>query len=182
MSATTDLSQFDNSDYQPGPLLKRAIWYFINAFFFNSWFPFYNIKRGLLRLFGAKIGKGVIIKPYVRIKYPWRLSIGDYSWIGENVWIDNLDDVRIGKNCCISQGVTIICGNHRYDKIQFDLFTKPIVIEDGAWIGAKCVLLPGSMIQSHAVLNAGITFSGKAEANMVYAADFRFSQKPRHIQ
>jgi putative colanic acid biosynthesis acetyltransferase WcaF len=182
MSAATDLSQFDNSDYQPGPLIKRAVWYFINVIFFNSWFPVYSIKRGLLRLFGAQIGRGVIIKPYVRIKYPWRLSIGDHSWIGESVWIDNLDEVKIGKNCCISQGVVMICGNHRYDKIQFDLFTKPISIEDGAWIGAKCVLLPGSIIQHHCVLNAGITFSGMAEPNTIYSMDHKFSLKRRNIQ
>ena len=59
----------------------------------RSWFPISGFKRFLLRLFGAKIGKGVVIKPCVNIKYPWKLRIGNYVWIGENVWIDNLDTV-----------------------------------------------------------------------------------------
>lgn len=182
MSKTTDLSKFDNSDYQPGPAFKRAIWYLINAFIFNSWIPFYGLKRWLLRLFGANIGKGVVIKPYVRIKYPWKLQIGDYSWIGESVWIDNLDEVVIGKNCCLSQGVTLICGNHRYDKVQFDLFTQPILLEDGVWIGTQCLVLPGSILQNHCVLSAGLTFSGKAEAKMIYPLNTSSTPKARSIQ
>ena len=109
----------------------------------------------LLRLFGANIGKGVIIKPSVIIKYPWNLSIGDYTWIGENVWIDNLSQVTIGSNVCISQGAMLLCGNHNYKRPTFDLIVKPIIIEDGAWVGAQSTVCPGVTMHSHSVLAVG---------------------------
>ena len=86
----------------------------------------YGFRRFLLRLFGAKIGKKVIIRPSVKVTYPWKLSIGDYSWIGEDVWIDNLEQVIIGSNVCISQGAMLLCGNHNYKKVTFDLIIGEI--------------------------------------------------------
>ena len=88
----TELSKYNNDKYVPGSKLKILLWYFTNAIFFlNPFIPFSKLKISLLRLFGAKIGKGVFIKPRVNIKYPWKLEIGNYCWIGENVWIDNLE-------------------------------------------------------------------------------------------
>lgn len=153
----TDLSLYNNTWYNPGGgTLKCVLWYFINILFFiNPLNPFSGIKVRLLHLFGAKIGKGVVIKPRVNIKYPWNLSIGDYSWIGENVWIDNLAMVSIGSNVCISQGAMLLCGNHDYKRPTFDLMVKPIVIEDGAWIGAQSTVCPGVTMHSHSVLAVG---------------------------
>ena len=154
---TINLSNYDNSWYKPGGgTAKRILWYFTNVLFFiNSLNPSSGIKVRLLRLFGAKIGKGVVIKPGVNIKYPWNLSIGDYSWIGENVWIDNLVHVTIGSNVCISQGAMLLCGNHDYKRPTFDLMVKPIVIEDGAWVGAQSTVCPGVTMHSHSVLAVG---------------------------
>lgn len=153
----TDLSIYDNSWYNPGGgAFKRILWYFTNVLFFiNPLNPSSGIKVRLLRLFGAKIQKGVVIKPRVNIKYPWNLSIGDYSWIGENVWIDNLTHVTIGSNVCISQGAMLLCGNHDYKRPTFDLMIKPIVIEDGAWVGAQSTVCPGVKMHSHSVLCVG---------------------------
>ena len=81
--------------------IKSYFWYLFNNLIFNSFLPFSTLKVFLLRLFGAEIGRNVIIKPYVKIKYPWNLKIYDNCWIGEEVWIDNLADVVIKKNCCI---------------------------------------------------------------------------------
>ena len=97
----------------------------------------------------------MVIKPGVNIKYPWHLTIGDNSWIGENVWIDNLADVRIGQNCCISQGAMLLCGNHDYMKAGFDLLTGEIVLKDGAWVGAKAVVCPGVTMGAGSVLTVG---------------------------
>ena len=105
-----------------------------------------------MRLFGAKIGKGVVIKPSVNIKYPWFLEIGDHAWIGEKVWIDNLVPVKIGPNVCISQGAMLLTGNHNYKKETFDLITGEIILEEGAWIGAKAVVTPGVTCKEHSVL------------------------------
>jgi putative colanic acid biosynthesis acetyltransferase WcaF len=166
----TDLSKYNNSWYKPGEsALKRALWYFTNALVFKSaWFPVSKIKVGLLRLFGAKIGNGVNIKPCVNIKYPWRLTIGDYTWIGEDVWIDNLEDVSIGPHSCISQGALLLCGNHNYKKETFDLMAKPIVVEDGVWIGAKAIVCPGVTCKSHAILTAGSVATQTLEAYAIY--------------
>lgn len=151
---TTQLSTYNNSWYNPGGgPIKRLIWYYINILFFmNPLNPFSGLKVFLLRLFGAKVGKGVVIKPNVNIKYPWLLEIGDHTWIGERAWIDNLAQVKIGKNCCISQGAMLLCGNHNYKKPTFDLIVKPITLEDGAWVGALSVVCPGVTIKSHAIL------------------------------
>lgn len=152
----TDLSVYNNSWYHPGGNpLKRLFWYFTNAIWFNSSFPFNGFKIFLLRLFGSKIGTGVIIKPYVKIKYPWKLEIGDHVWIGENVWIDNLAKVTIGNNVCISQGAFLLCGNHNFKKSSFDLITSEIILEEGVWIGAMSVVCPGVKCLSHSVLAVG---------------------------
>lgn len=152
MELKSDLSKFNNDWYNPGNPVKRILWYFTNAAFFNSAFPIMSVKKVLLKLFGAKIGKGVVIKPYVNIKYPWRLSIGNNVWIGEKVWIDNLGFVVLKDNTCISQGAMLLCGNHHYKKVTFDLIVGDITIDEGAWIGAQCVVCPGVKVGSHAVL------------------------------
>lgn len=150
---TADLSRYDCSWYKPGNKLLQFCWYFTNVLFFiNPLNPFNGLKVMLLRFYGAKIGRGVIIKPGVNIKYPWKLSIGNYTWIGENAWIDNLAPVTIGNNCCISQGAMLLCGNHDYRKSTFDLMVKPITMEDGSWVGAKAVVTPGTILGSHAIL------------------------------
>ncbi len=166
---SVDLSTFNNADFKPGGVFKRALWYPINIVIFKSnWFPFYGIKRALLKLFGAKIGKSVVIKPSVNIKYPWKLKIGDNSWIGENVWIDNLSQVTIGDNCCISQGVLLLCGNHNYKSSSFDLITKPIFLENGVWIGAKSVISGGVTCYSHSILSVNSASSSDLEAYTIY--------------
>jgi putative colanic acid biosynthesis acetyltransferase WcaF len=149
----TDLSIYDNGHYKPGPLVKRVAWFMVSLCFFkNPLLPFYGFKVFLLKLFGAGIGRGVVIKPGAGIKYPWFLEIGNHCWIGENVWIDNLAMVTLGNNVCISQGAMLLCGNHDYTKTTFDLLVKPIVLEDGAWVGAKSVVCAGVTCGTHSVL------------------------------
>jgi len=96
-----------------------------------------------------------VVKPYVRVKFPWKLSIGDHSWIGERAWIDNLAEVRIGAHCCLSQGAYLCTGNHRWDRDAFDLVTGPICIEDHCWIGARASVAPGVTCGEGAVLAMG---------------------------
>lgn len=177
----TDLSRFDNSWYHPGAgALKRTLWYYCNAWIFNSyWLPLSKVKCNLLRLFGAKVGKGVMIKPKVNIKYPWKLEIGNFVWIGEEVWIDNLDMVTIGDNCCISQGAFLLCGNHNYKVETFDLITKEIHLEEGVWIGAKSVVCPGVVCQTSAVLAVGSVATKDMEANFIYQGNPAVKKKER---
>ena len=163
------LSSFNNSWYKPGNSLKRFIWYFKNLIIFKSSIPWpYSWKVFALKFFGANVGKGVLIKPSVNIKYPWFLEIGDNVWIGEEVWIDNLGKVKIGNDVCISQGAFLLTGNHDYTKSTFDLIIKPITIEDGVWVGAKAVVCPGVTMHSHSVLTAGSVLTKDAESYTIY--------------
>jgi putative colanic acid biosynthesis acetyltransferase WcaF len=165
----TNLSQYDNSWYKTGSFFKRLLWHYTNSVFFKSGiFPFYSVKVFLLKLFGARVGKNVLIKPFVNIKYPWFLIIKDNVWIGENVWIDNVANVSIESNVCISQGAVLLTGNHDYTSAAFNLIMKEIVIEDGVWIGAAAVICPGVTCKSHSVLTVGSVATTNLESYSVY--------------
>jgi putative colanic acid biosynthesis acetyltransferase WcaF len=180
----TDLSKYDNSWYHPGgSFLKRILWYFINHLVFTSGlFPISNLKVVLLRLFGAKIGKGVNIKPKVSIKYPWNLEVGNFAWIGEAVWIDNLVKVSIGANCCLSQGAMLLTGNHNYKKSTFDLMVGEIILKDGVWIGAKAIVCPGISCQSYSILYVGSVATSDLESNGIYQGNPAKKVKHRIIE
>jgi putative colanic acid biosynthesis acetyltransferase WcaF len=179
----TDLSKYSNDWYQTGgSLLKRTVWYCLSACFLSSFFPFNGFKIVLLRLFGAKIGKGVVVKPRVTIKYPWNLIISDSVWIGEKVWIDNLALVKIGPNVCLSQEAFIFCGNHNYKKSTFDLMTDPVILEEGVWIGARSIVCPGVTCHSHAVLAAGSVANRNLEAYAVYQGNPALKVKERKME
>ena len=178
----TDLSTYTNNWYQPGSALKRFLWYFVNEIFIrNPLNPFSGIRVWLLRLFGAKIGDHVVIKPNVNIKYPWKLIIGNYCWIGESVWIDNLALVTIEDDVCVSQGAFLICGNHNYKSSSFDLKVSPIILKSGSWIGAKSVVGPGITVNSHAVLSLGSVASTDLEAFTIYRGNPAVKIKERQI-
>lgn len=176
-----NLNNYSNTSYNPGSSFKRLLWYFFNIIFIKSGlFPFYGFKIFLLRLFGANIGKSVLVKPNVNIKYPWLLEIGDHVWIGENVWIDNLAYVKIGSNVCISQGAFLLTGNHDFRKRTFDLITKEIVIQDQVWIGAKAIVCPGVICEQASVLSAGSVANKNLEANFIYQGNPAIKIKSRY--
>jgi putative colanic acid biosynthesis acetyltransferase WcaF len=166
---TVRLAQYDNSWYNPGQKWKVLLWFVVSVLFFNNGFAiFNNLKCWLLRRFGAEVGKGVLIKPSVNIKYPWFLRVGNDVWVGENVWIDNLGLVIIGDNVCISQGAMLLTGNHNYKKSFFDLMIGEIILEDGVWIGAKATVCPGVTCRSHSVLSVSSVASSDLEAFGIY--------------
>ena len=154
--APVRLSGYDNRKFDRGSSrVVEFLWLLVDIALVRSRIPGYAHRRLILRAFGARVGKRVLIKPGVRIKFPWRLKIGNDSWIGEDVWIDNLETVQIGENCCISQGAYICTGNHDWGTSGFDLIVKPVNIEDAAWIGAKSVVGPGIKVGKGAVLSIG---------------------------
>ena len=152
-----NLAAYDNSGFDPGRrFFVRTLWYFLSLVLFESgWFPASRPKSVILRLFGAKIGRGLVIRPNVRIKFPWKLSVGDHCWIGQEVWIDNLDHVLIGNNVCISQGVYLCTGSHAHRSPTFELRVKPIRVGDGVWLAAKSMILQGVTVGDGAVVGAG---------------------------
>ena len=148
---------FDNfkDEVSPGVFrkIRYALWLLVSNIFFLTNIPYPSkFKVLILKSFGCRIGDKVVIKPWVKIKFPWMLTVGNSVWFGESVWIDNISDVTIVNNVCISQGALLITGNHNYSSKMFELNSKPIKIEDGVWICAKTIVIGGITIHSHAVL------------------------------
>lgn len=181
---TVNLARFDNSWFDPGRgFVVRALWHLTSAVLFqNPLNPSSALKAWLLRLFGARVGKQVIIKPSVNIKYPWNLSIGDYSWIGEHAWLDSLAEIRIGSSACISQGAYLCTGNHDWSDPAFGLIVKPIVIQEGAWVGARAIVLPGVTVKTHSVVTSGSVVSSDTEAYQVHAGNPAVPVKDRRVR
>ena len=180
----TDLSSYNNAPFHPGgSAFKRLLWFYFNAVFFKtSLLPSNSFKRGLLRMFGAKVGKGVTIKPGVNIKYAWHLTVGENTWIGENVWLDCLLPVTIGSNVCLSQGAVLLTGNHNYKKSTFDLIVSGFHLEDGVWIGACAIVNPGVKAASHAVLTTGSVATRNLEAYSIYQGNPAVKIRDRVIE
>jgi putative colanic acid biosynthesis acetyltransferase WcaF len=176
-NAWIDLSRYDNCGYFAGrgPIV-RSLWYLVSLLVFESaWVPFFRPKRWLLRRFGAKIGRGVVIKPQVRIKYPWRLVVGDHCWIGQDAWIDNLADIRLGDHVCLSQRVYLCTGSHDHRRSTFDLITRPITIDNGVWLCAGVLVLGGSTVGANAVVTAGTVVNGEVPPTTIA------SSQPAHL-
>ncbi|PNI07349.1 acetyltransferase [Arthrobacter sp. AFG7.2] len=121
------------------------------VFVYNPWQISSSLRVGVLRLFGAEIGDGVIFRPRTRVKFPWKLHIDDHCWIGEGVWLHNQDDVFVGSDVVISQDTFVTTGSHAVRR-DMSLITRPIHISSGAWITARCVVLGGSRIGTSAVV------------------------------
>lgn len=154
---TIDLSRFDNHSFDRGATRSfEILWWLVRACVFQSRLPWPSgIKVRLLRLFGARIGTGVVIRSRVNISFPWRLSVGDHTWVGDEVSILSLADVSIGSSVCISQRAFLCTGSHDYRKPTFDLITNPIHVQDSAWIGAMSFVGPGVTVGQGAVCAAG---------------------------
>jgi putative colanic acid biosynthesis acetyltransferase WcaF len=183
MTKKVDLNSYNNTWYKPGNKLKIVAWYWVNELVLkNTLFPFSKLKVIVLRFFGAKIGKGITIKPGVNIKYPWLLEIGNHCWIGEGVWIDNLDQVSIGNHVCISQDAMLLCGNHNFKTPTFDLIIKPIILEDGTWVGAKSLVCPGVTLKTHSILTVGSVANKDLDAYSIYKGNPALKIKSRKIE
>ena len=174
------LDQFSNSNFDRGASrFKEAIWLVANGLLLSSWIPGSSWRCALMRAFGATVGNGVVIKPRLRVKFPWRLKIGDHVWIGEDVWIDNLDVVSIGSHSCISQGAYLCTGSHDWTDEHFGLITKPITVQEGCWVGAKACLTPGTIMESGAVLAMVSLGHGHLDGNKVFRGSAKDSSEFR---
>jgi putative colanic acid biosynthesis acetyltransferase WcaF len=146
------------------------LWWIVEALLFNpSPQILYGWRRFLLRLFGARVGKGVIIRPSVKTTYPWKLSIGDYSWIGDNVVLYSLGEINIGSNAVVSQKSYLCTGSHDFEKKEFDIFAKKINIEDEVWVASDVFIGPGVTIGRGAVVGARSSVFKVLEGGYVYA-------------
>ena len=131
------------------------LWWLVQGTLFRMSPQFlYGFRRFLLRLFGAKIGKKVIIRPSAQITYPWKVTIGDYSWIGDDVGLYSLGEIEIGKNVVISQKSYICTGSHDYLQIDFPIFAKKIIIKDECWLATDVFVAPGVTIDKGTVVGS----------------------------
>ena len=177
-----ELGQYQNSEFSRGRgKFVELMWLICSAVFVESFVPGNFHRLMFLRLFGAKIGRGTVIKPAVKVKFPWRLTIGVDSWIGEGVWIDNLDHVSISDNCCLSQDVYLCTGSHDWSDVTFSLRTAPIVLKHGVWLGAKSVVCPGVVVETGVVLTVSSVLSVKTDAWTIYQGNPAVALKRREL-
>ncbi|MEL6458361.1 MAG: hormogonium polysaccharide biosynthesis acetyltransferase HpsU [Cyanobacteria bacterium J06636_27] len=151
-----DLRKYDQSDFDRG----RAgwyvfLWWFVQAITFPlTLHNMSGIRCAILRLFGARIGKGVLIRPTARFTYPWKVTIDDYSWIGDDVVLYSLDEIHIGSHCVVSQKSYICTGSHDIKDPAFGLKINKVAIGNGAWVATDCFVAPGVTIGANAVIGA----------------------------
>jgi putative colanic acid biosynthesis acetyltransferase WcaF len=177
------LRNYDSAWFDRGrSKLVEILWLALDFALVRSQIPGSAHRRFILRAFGARIGARVVIKPGVHIKFPWRLEIGDDSWLGEDVWIDNLALVQIGANCCVSQGVYISTGNHNWSEPNFDLILKNVRVEDSAWLAARSVVGPGVIVGQGAVLCLGSVATSDLVPWMIYKGVPAGPTKQRHMK
>ncbi|HET9577665.1 MAG TPA: WcaF family extracellular polysaccharide biosynthesis acetyltransferase [Burkholderiaceae bacterium] len=166
-----NLAHYSADKFERGrPSVVELLWLITATIAFARAVPFNFLRVAALRVFGASLGRAVVVKPGVRVKFPWRLRVGDHSWIGEDAWIDNLDDVVIGSNTCISQGAYLCTGNHDWKAETFDLMTAPITVGDGVWIAAKAMIAPGVVIGNDSIVTLGCVLTRSVPARSFCSA------------
>jgi putative colanic acid biosynthesis acetyltransferase WcaF len=178
---TTVLGRALRPSYDIGASLpKRVAWYFVNlAVMHNPWLPLSAPRVLALRAFGARVGRNVTIKPQVKVKFPWKLTVGDGAAIGEECWIDNLDQVTIGEGAMLSQRSYLCTGNHDWSTSELELQTAPITVGARAWVGAGVIVGPGAEVGDASVVTVGSVALGKLPPNTICSGNPAEPRKPR---
>lgn len=171
-------------DWHPGaakPVL--ALWFCLGAPLLAArWLPGSAWRVSLLRSFGARIGTGCRLKPGLRVKFPWRLQVGNHCWLAEDAWIDNLAPVTLGDRVCLSQGAYLCTGNHDFRSPGFYLLLGPITIGTDAWIAARAVLAPGTRIGTGAVVSLASVVRGEVPAGTIVSGHPAVVVGQRHLR
>lgn len=178
-----DLSKYRTpKNFRGRSKIIAQLWWLVYALLFKpSLQVMYSWRRFLLRSFGAKIGKKVLIRPSASVTYPWKLSIGDYSWIGDEVVLYSLGEIKIGSNSVVSQRSYLCTGSHDFTKGDFPIYEKPIFIEDGCWLATDVFVAPGVTIKQGTVVGARSTVLNDLNAFSVYVGSPAKFLKKRKI-
>ncbi|MEU8527371.1 MULTISPECIES: WcaF family extracellular polysaccharide biosynthesis acetyltransferase [Streptomyces] len=169
-----NLPAFTLAGYEKGrSKLVQALWFAVMNTLFMAWFCPARVRVALLRAFGATIGEGVLIRHRVRVLWPWKLTVGDHTWIGEGAWLLNLEPVTLGAHVCVSQEALLCTGSHDHRAADFRYRNAPITVEDGAWIAARATVLAGVTVGRHAVVAAGTTLHRDLPELTLHTADGR---------
>ncbi|URT73441.1 putative colanic acid biosynthesis acetyltransferase [Cytobacillus firmus] len=165
-----NLANYSQHNYSRGKNgLYILLWWIIQGTLFKfSIHNMYSWRNFLLKIFGANIGKSVKVRATAKFTYPWKVSIGDYSWIGDNVQFYSLDEITVGSHCVISQESYLCTGSHNIKDPNFGLITKPIVVKNGAWVASDVFIYPGVTINEMAVVGARSTVTKDIPANEVH--------------
>lgn len=148
--------------------LYVQIWWMVQATLFR-WSPqfMYGFRATLLRAFGAKVGSGVVIRPSVTVTYPWKVSIGDYAWVGDDVVLYSLGEIEIGANAVVSQRSYLCAADHDYCQVDFPIQAKKVTVGQQAWLAADVFVAPGVTIGEGAVIGARSSVFKDMPAGMV---------------
>jgi putative colanic acid biosynthesis acetyltransferase WcaF len=168
-----DLSKFKvPRGFRGRPAWFVQLWWIVEALLFHpSPQVMFGWRRFLLRTFGARIGKGVLIRPTVSVTYPWKLTIGDFSWVGDHATLYTLGEITIGDNAVISQHAYLCTGSHDYTRPTFDQFAKSIHVESETWIATNVFVGPGVTIGRGAVVGACSVVLKDVPAKLVCAGN-----------
>ena len=142
----------------------------------------YGWRRFVLRVFGATIGQGVIIRPSARVTYPWKLTVGDHAWIGDQVELYTLAEITIGAHAVVSQRSYLCTGSHDPSSRTFRIYAKPIMVEEGAWIATDVFVGPGVTIGRNSLIGARSSLFANAEPDFVYIGSPARKVKPRRFE
>jgi len=167
------LDHFDNANFDRGvSRLTELLWWMVRSALFAPWFPIPSaFKVAALRSFGAQVGRGVVIRSRVNISFPWRVTLGDHVWIGDEVLILSLAPVTIASHVCISQRAFLCTGSHDFRSESFDLKTRPIMIEEGCWVTAAAFIGPGVTLRAGTVVTAGSVVLRDSEEGQILSGN-----------
>ena len=169
-----DLRTFTVTGYDKGRgKTVQALWFAVMNTVFMAWFCPARLRVAILRAFGARIGEGVLIRHRVRVLWPWKLSVGDNTWIGEGAWLLNLEPIVIGSDVCLSQEAFLCAGSHDHRAADFRYRNAPITVRDGAWVAARATVLAGVTVGRHSVVGAGTVLARDLPELTLHTADGR---------
>jgi putative colanic acid biosynthesis acetyltransferase WcaF len=131
--------------------------------------PFFGWRRLILRVFGAKLGKGVVIYPSAKIWAPWNLVCEDMVAIANGADIYNPSPIWLGSHAIVSQDAFLCGASHDYNDVRFPLYSKPIHVGPYAWVCARSCVMPGITLQEGAVLGLGAIATKDLASWSVYA-------------
>ena len=166
-----NLAGFTGAGYDKGRnKLTQALWLATSGLLFRQWWIPSRLRVAILRRFGARIGNDVLIRHRVRIHWPWKLVVGDHTWIGEGAWLLNLEPIEIGSHVCISQDVLLCTGSHDRRSQTFEFDNAPIRIQDRAWVAARATVLRGVTIGEGATIGACALVTRSVQSNATVLA------------
>ena len=166
------LRSFTGAGYDKGrPVWVQALWFATQNLVFAKWWLPARLRPAILRCFGATVGQRVFIRHRVRVLWPWKLTIGDDSWVGEDVWLLNLEPITLGTDVCLSQGAFLCTGSHQLRDSSFAYDNAPIQISNGAWIATQATVLRGVTVGANATVAAGSLVTKDVDANAVVRGD-----------